>query len=251
MIKPILISSFFIFILSCSQGNSDFERKSKMFNSINNKYKGLGFSGISDLDIKYKQVKIFSRIVLEKQNVFDSTIVQNLTDSLRLEFLKKHNISSPDFERDIDSVKSYSPTFLSQLYSMTANEDIFKSKIHDAYKANGKLNFSDLLFYFDNLYFKLSPDSKYQYVQSIDKNEIEKWMKGRNGIILEFENEVKKKMHDQESFEHIETSYSNKGFEAKVRMKYRGKNKLGVTVLNEANGILNTENGTVSITSIN
>jgi len=247
----VLISALIIILNSCSNTESEFERKSKTFDSIETKYKDIGFSGISDIDIKYKQIEIYSRILLEKQNIFDSISVKNLTDSFRTKFLSRHNLLKTDFEKDIDSVNSYSSTYLNQLYEMIGDEKSFKSRVHDAFKANGSLKFDDLLFYFDNLYFKLSPDSKYHYVNSVTNSEIEKWMTGSKGLILEFEYAVKKNMRDPDSFEHIETSYNNKGVDARVKMKYRGKNKLGIIVLTEANGILDTENGTVTITSIN
>lgn len=75
---------------------------------------------------------------------------------------------------------------------------------------------------------------------------VEKWMSVYDGSIFDFEYDVKKMLHDPSSFEHVETGYIDTGSEVKVRMIFRAKNKLGALVLNEAHGILNTSDGSVS-----
>jgi hypothetical protein len=74
----------------------------------------------------------------------------------------------------------------------------------------------------------------------------EQWMSDYDGSIFEFEYQVKKLLDDPSSFEHVETSYSEQGLETKVRMKFRAKNKFGAKVLNQADALLNTNDGTVS-----
>lgn len=73
--------------------------------------------------------------------------------------------------------------------------------------------------------------------------EITRWMSNYDGSIFEFEYDVKKLLDDPESFEHVETSYTKS---AKVKMKFRAKNRFGAIVLNTAHADLNTIDGTVS-----
>lgn len=75
---------------------------------------------------------------------------------------------------------------------------------------------------------------------------VENWMSDWDGSIADFKYKVKKQLHNPSSFEHVETSYNDKGLNVKVRMKFRATNKLGALVLNQADGILNTSDGSVS-----
>lgn len=233
---------------SCQE--TEFQRKEKMYTSINQKYKDKGFIGISEVYSRAQQIKIYSTVYLEKQNTFGNQEINKLSDSLQSLFFLKYNILKDEYQQDIDSVNSYSSTFLPELYEKTHNETAFKKNLYTAYKANKDVSFEDLLYYFDNYRFLLSKDSGYEYATSVSDDDAEKWMSNWDGSISSFQDVVKKQLHDPSSFEHVETSYNTKHGEAKVRMKFRAKNKLGAKVLNQADGILNTSDGSVSSVTI-
>ncbi|MFY0650747.1 MAG: hypothetical protein JXQ96_01875 [Cyclobacteriaceae bacterium] len=57
--------------------------------------------------------------------------------------------------------------------------------------------------------------------------------------------EIKDNMHDPGSFEHVETTYRDKGNHLLVSMKFRGSNAFGALVLNQVTARVGIENGIV------
>ncbi|WP_149525673.1 hypothetical protein [Sphingobacterium hotanense] len=165
-------------------------------------------------------------------------------------FIDLNKFSIEEFLADKDSINSFSKSYLSEKETFW-NDANFRSRLLDIYKANGKVEFEDLLFYFDNSYFKLDQNSDFQYVSKIHSEDIEKWMLGLNGLILDFEYSVKEMLDNPDSFEHVETSYNSAKNQANVKMKFRAKNKFGAVVTNVAFGVLNIDDGSVSNIRIN
>ncbi|WP_282635818.1 hypothetical protein [Sphingobacterium thalpophilum] len=231
-------------ITSCQE--TEYERKKKIYESINEKYKNKGFSGISEVYSQVKQIGVYSSVYLEKRNVFSEQEVKHVSDSLQEIFLSKHGIAKDEYLTDIDSVDSYSSTLLPEMYELISNETDLRKRLYSAYKANKNVSFDDLMYYFKNYRFPFVENSGYKYVSSVNNTDVEAWMSNVDGSIFEFEHAVKKQLHDPSSFEHVETSYNTNHGEARVRMKFRAKNKLGALVLSQADGILNTSDGSVS-----
>lgn len=239
-----LFVSFFSFT-NCHRKESEHERKSRMFKEINAKYDSLGFMGFSDAVEKMHRIDVYSSIQLGRSNIFDSINIKNYSDSLKTIFIDLKKFSIEELLADMDSINSFSKSYLSEKESLW-NDANFKTRLLDIYRANGKVEFEDLLFYFDNSYFKLNPNSDYHYVSTIHSEDIEKWMLGLDGLIIDFEYSVKEMLDNPDSFEHVETSYNIAKNQANVKMRFRAKNKFGAVVTNLAFGVLNIDDGSVS-----
>lgn len=85
---------------------------------------------------------------------------------------------------------------------------------------------------------KRAADPKYQ---------IEKHFSGYDGSLKVLVQDVKNKMNDPESFEHVETTYYDRadGY-LNVKMVFRGKNGFGGTITQNAFCKLNILTGTIS-----
>lgn len=58
---------------------------------------------------------------------------------------------------------------------------------------------------------------------------------------------IKDNMHDPSSFDHVETTYTDKGSYILVQMKYRGKNAFGAKVINTVNAKVDIEGNVLSV----
>ena len=77
-----------------------------------------------------------------------------------------------------------------------------------------------------------------------DKQNAEKLMFAADGRCGPLVAEVKRRLHDPSSFEHVYTDHSKEGDHFKVKMTYRAKNALGALRLSNVSAIVN-RNGTV------
>jgi hypothetical protein len=73
-----------------------------------------------------------------------------------------------------------------------------------------------------------SPPDTVALRQELIKRQFSSW----DGSHINLEKFVKKNMHDPDSYEHVETKYSDSGNKLIVELTYRGKNVFGAKVLN-------------------
>jgi len=75
---------------------------------------------------------------------------------------------------------------------------------------------------------------QYQVTPTPDrKQEISRQFDSYDGSHIKLVRYVKEKMNDPKSFEHVKTEYADKGDYIYLEMTFRGKNALGVLVLNK------------------
>jgi DNA-directed RNA polymerase subunit RPC12/RpoP len=74
---------------------------------------------------------------------------------------------------------------------------------------------------------------------TIDPNAPENFFSGWNGSNKELVDLVKSTMNDPDSFEHVETRFSDKGNSLSILMTYRGKNGFNATITNSVSADLN------------
>jgi hypothetical protein len=86
---------------------------------------------------------------------------------------------------------------------------------------------------------KLAEDSQKR------KSEIEFQFSMWDGSHKKLVKYIKNSMHDPNSFEHVSTSYVDRGLTLGIVMKFRGKNAFGQLVLNEVAAIVDSEDGDV------
>ncbi|RAJ37390.1 hypothetical protein [Pedobacter cryoconitis] len=76
----------------------------------------------------------------------------------------------------------------------------------------------------------------------------QEYFSGWDGSNPEFVAAIKNRMNDPDSFEHIETTYNDKGDYLEIKMKYRGKNSYNATIRNI--NICNFDKSTRTVTAI-
>lgn len=217
--------------------------------SLDKVYQEKGFEDFAHALAVDKMIYSGASFIVGQNNAGFSDAVakkeSKLADEIFSTWLKQNNIKRKDFEKDrLTDVLELKNTahISSKKYS-----DNFKNHLLSVAKTKGSLTKNDILKEID-IYVK-TPKQGRQFVPAtvkVQKEDIEKWMSDWDGSIFEFEYAVKKMLHDPSSFEHVETSYNGNHGEARVRMKFRATNKLGTKVLNQADAILNTNDGTVS-----
>ena len=88
-----------------------------------------------------------------------------------------------------------------------------------------------------------TPDEKRQ-------NELKKNFSSWNGSHNQFVEEIKSRLNNPSSFEHVETSYKDFGKNLQINMKFRAKNKFNATITTTAIGIVDAKTGKVLKASI-
>lgn len=225
------------------------EQKLKEISFINEKYNSTIFYSTSNIvDSKYKIWKCLSFM----QTLYGSDKVKDiahLNDSIFNVAITKTKIDVNQFKKDTADINKILPGYFDSNNKSNLDIEVTKA-ISTAYGNNSKVTYSDIVDYIVDGKFKNGESKETStpktHKESIDKNEVEKWMSGWDGSISDFEKQIKNNLNDPDSFKHVETSYNIKRRPIIVRMKFRCKNSYNATVTNIAEGVLNTSNGTVS-----
>ena len=91
----------------------------------------------------------------------------------------------------------------------------------------------------------VEPESAEQTHEAIRQSN-QQYFSGWNGSNPQFVEAVKNAMSDPDSFEHVETTYYEKGNDLRIKMIYRGKNAYNATITSTSTCIFNKSTETVS-----
>lgn len=106
----------------------------------------------------------------------------------------------------------------------------------------------DTLFNETQIVFELDPEQKLRNeANQKRKNKIMQQFSAWDGSHRKLKKYIKNNMNDPDSFEHVETTYTDKGNYITVYTKFRGNNSLGVEVINTVSAKVDIDGNIISV----